>query len=437
MGHTIFSVEPGSIADQLGILPGDALLSIGGEQIIDWIDYQALCCAGHIRLLTERSGEQLEYDFEKDPYEPLGLTFGDTLMSGVRNCANRCIFCFVDQLPACARPSMRVKDDDWRLSLMMGNFITLTNVGDRELERIIRRNATPLYISVHATDGDLRAQLLGSPRGRLLMDQLARLARGGISFHLQAVLVPGFNDGAALEKTIADLAALMPAALSLALVPVGLTGHREGLRPIQPFDAAGARAVLEQVDDWQKRLLKAHGARFVYAADEFYLMAGRPFPQDEAYEDYPQIDNGVGLCRLLWTEFEAAFEDADIARAIPARVALATGVSVAPFMQKLLNAHPIKGVEARVYPVTNRFFGPSVTVSGLIAGADLIEQLRPVEADRILITRCMLRDGEDVFLDGVTLEEARRALGRPVVPVERTGEALLNALCGAEVAFMP
>ncbi len=430
MSHRIERVEPGSLAERLGLLTGDRLISIDGQSVIDFVDYQALCCAGKLRLVVERDGKRIEFAVKKDEYEPLGLEFHGQLMGGPRNCCNHCAFCFVDQLPSGARPTLHVKDDDWRLSLLMGNFVTLTNVGDRELDRIIARRASPLYISVHATDPLLRARLMGTPRAAAIDRQLDRLARGGIRFHTQAVICPGLNDGEALERTISDLAAMYPSARSLALVPVGLTAHRDGLKDLAPFDAESARQLLDQVNAWRGRLKERLGTGFVQAADEFYLMAGRPFPQESEYEGYPQIENGVGMCRLLEREFDEAYRAADQA-ARPARVAIACGVSVAPFLEKLVREHPLAGVEIAVIPVTNGYFGPTVTVSGLLTGGDLIRSLKGVTADRVLITECMLREGDDVFLDGMVLNEVKKALGINILPVGRRGDQLLDALAGA------
>ncbi len=430
MNHRIRRVEPGSLAGRLGLRAGDRLVSIDGQSILDLIDYQALCCTQKLRVVVERGGKQTEYSIEKDDYEPLGLEFEGQLMSGVRNCCNECVFCFVDQLPGNSRATLHVKDDDWRLSLMMGNFVTLTNVGPRELDRIIARRASPLYISVHATDPALRARLLGTPRGANILWQLNKLSKGGIRFHLQAVICPGLNDGEALDRTLSDLAALHPAALSLALVPVGLTTHRLGLNALKPFDAAGATRLLNQVYAWRGKLKKELGTGFVQAADEFYLMAGRPFPDEGDYEGYPQIENGVGMCRLLEREFDEAYRAAGWT-AKNARLAIACGVSVAPFLEKLIQNHPLQGVETCVIPVENGYFGPTVTVSGLLTGQDLIRGLQNIKADRVLITECMLREGDDVFLDGMTLNDVSKALGLEFLPVGRRGDQLLDALRGA------
>jgi len=428
MPHTITAVLPDSIAQQLEIVPGDALVSINGETVVDWIDYEAFCCTEQMTLVIRRGEEEIEYELEKDEYEPLGLQFETQLMSPLRSCANKCMFCFVDQLPENVRPSLRVKDDDWRMSLMMGSFVTLTNVSDKELDRIIARQASPLYISVHATDPKLRAQLLGTPLASKIMSQLNKLKNAGLSFHAQAVLCPGINDGEQLKKTVEQLAALYPACQSLALVPVGLTGHREGLCELRKFTKAEARAVVDSVAKWQEKYLKKFDTSFVSASDEFYVAAGVRIPADERYEDYPQIENGVGLMRLLETEMEYAYEDADLSSARPARIIDACGVSVAPFMKSLFRRFEIPGVEVEVVPIENHFFGPSVTVSGLLTGSDLIRELKGVDADRILITECMLREFEDVFLDDMPLSEVEKEIGVPIVKVGRRGEDLLNAL---------
>lgn len=432
MGHKVFAVESGSIADQLGIRPGDELLKMNGERVIDWVDYQALSSQEKMNVVFLQNGEETEFEFEKDDYEPLGISFEDDMLGGIRNCANRCTFCFVDQLPEGCRETMRVKDDDWRLSLMMGNYVTLTNVGDNELERIIKRQATPLYISVHAMDPELRVKLLGCENAGKLPFQLIKLAEGGIQFHTQCVLCPGLNDGEALIETIESLMDLAPSCLSLALVPVGLTSHRNGLDEIHPYTKEEAKKVLEIAKKYRKIALRELDTRFVFPSDEFYLIAGEEIPSDSEYEDYAQIDNGVGLVRSLIEEYEYAYSE------LPAKykktgrelrtVTLATGVSAAPILKKLMDDHPITSLNIKVTAIKNRFFGESVTVAGLVTGNDLVNQLKTQKTDAILITECMLRSEKDRFLDDMTLEDASRVLGKPIVPVGRTGEDLLNTL---------
>lgn len=430
MSHLIVSVDPRSPADRAGIRPGDRLARIGGVPVIDFIDYQALTAQRRLTVQVRRDGESLDFTVRKDEYAPLGLNFQTPMMSGTRLCCNKCLFCFVDQLPEDARETMRVKDDDWRMSLMMGNYVTLTNVSEVELDRIIERHCSPLYISVHATDPDLRAHLVGTPRARRLMDQLKRLSDGGISFHCQCVLCPGLNDGAALDRTIRELSAL-PGARSLALVPVGLTGHREGLSALRTYTREEARAVIELSEKWRTRLLEARDTRFVFPSDEFYLQADWPIPPDEAYEGYDQIDDGVGLLRLLETEYREAWETLpeDRRRSTPdgRPLAIACGQSAAPFIRQMLADFPVAGADIRVYAIENTWFGPTVTVSGLITGRDLTEQMAGVPCGAVMITEVMLRDG-CLFLDDMTLDEATRRLGKPVVPVGRRGEELLEAI---------
>lgn len=432
MAQRVVSVEQDSIAEELGILPGDELVSINGERVIDFIDYQALSANEEIDLVMLRGGEQIEYSLEKDDWEPLGMVFENDMMSGIRNCANKCIFCFVDQLPAGVRETMRVKDDDWRMSLMMGNYVTLTNVGDKELDRIIKRGASPLYISVHATDPELRCHLLGNPKAGNIMDQLKKLADAGIQFHTQAVLCPGINDGEQLERTIEDIASLYPAAQSLALVPVGLTEHREGLENLRPYRPHEAQAVLDIADAWRKELRNMFGTNFVFPSDEFYLQAKREVPSDASYEGYEQIDNGIGLIRLFRTEFEDAYADLPdkLRKEKPVKheLAIACGTSIGRELRDLTESHPIAGVHCTVYPLKNTFFGETVTVSGLLTGGDLITQLKGIECEAILIPEVMLRDGEDTFLDDSTVSDVEKALGKRIVVVGRRGDEFVQAL---------
>ncbi len=438
MSHLIVSVDPGSPADRAGIRAGDRLARIGGVTVIDFIDYQALSARRRLTLQVLRDGAPVDFAIRKDEYAPLGLNFETPMMSGTRLCCNKCLFCFVDQLPDGARDTMRVKDDDWRMSLMMGNYVTLTNVSDAELDRIIARHCSPLYISVHCTDPDLRTHVLGTPRARRLMGQLQRLSDGGVEFHCQCVLCPGINDGDALDRTIRELSALQ-GARSLALVPVGLTGHRDGLTALRPYRPEEARAVVALAEKWRARLLDSRGTRFVFPSDEFYLQADWPIPPDEAYEDYGQIDDGVGLLRLLDTEYQDAWRQLPEAmrRATPggAKLAIACGKSAADFIRQMLQDYPVSGANISVYALENTYFGPTVTVSGLITGGDLTRQMAGVACEAIMITAVMLRD-DAVFLDDMTLDEAVARLGKPVRPVGRRGEDLLNTileLSGAEI----
>ena len=438
MSHIIQAVDPHSPARRAGLRAGDRLTRINGEVVVDFIDYQALTANRALSVRVLRGDQALEFRIRKDEYAPLGLRFEKPMMSPTRLCCNKCLFCFVDQLPDDARDTMRVKDDDWRMSLMMGSYVTLTNVSDRELQRIIDRHASPLYVSVHCTDPDLRSRVLGTPRAARLMKQLRMLSDGGVECHCQCVLCPGINDGAALERTIRELSEI-PGMRSLALVPVGLTGHREGLCALRPYTRDEARAVVAIAEKWRPILLKKRGTRFVFPSDEFYLQADWPIPPDEAYEGYEQIDDGVGLLRLLDTEFRDAWRQLPEAmrQAAPggAKLAIACGRSAGDFIRRMLRECPVSGASVSVYALENTYFGPTVTVSGLITGGDLTRQMAGVDCEAVMITTCMLRD-DAVFLDDMTLDEAVRRLGKPIRPVGRRGEDLLNAileLSGAEV----
>ena len=438
MSHVIVSVDRGSPAARAGIRAGDRLTRISGVTVVDFIDYQALSVQRRLTVQVLRDGQTLDFPIRKDEYAPLGLNFETPMMSGTRLCCNKCLFCFVDQLPGNARDTMRVKDDDWRMSLMMGNYVTLTNVSDAELARIIERRCSPLYISVHCTDPDLRTHVLGTPRARRLMDQLKKLSDGGIEFHCQCVLCPGINDGPALDRTIRELSAL-PGARSLALVPVGLTGHREGLTELRTYRPQEARAVVALAESWRAKLLEARGTRFVFPSDEFYLQANWPIPPDEAYEGYEQIDDGVGLLRLLDTEYQEAWRQLpeNMRKAAPGgkALAIACGKSAGDFIRQMLQDYPVTGANISVYALENTYFGPTVTVSGLITGGDLTRQMAGVDCEAIMVTTCMLRD-DDLFLDDMTLEEAVGRLGKPIRPVGRRGEDLVNMileLIGSEI----
>ena len=431
MSQRIVSVMTGSLAARSGIRAGETLLSINRTPVLDLVDYQFLTARASLELLLEGAdGAQRTVHIHKLVEEPLGLTLESSLMSCPKTCANHCMFCFIEQMPPGMRPSLYVRDDDWRLSLMAGNFVTLTNLPPRELERMIERRASPLYISVHTTNGELRKRMLSHMHADRIMEHLRRFADNGMSFHCQVVLCPGINDGEELNRTLTDLASLSPHALTVALVPVGLTRYREHLYPLRPYTKEEAEQVIRQAEAFQVRMLAQAGTRFVFPSDEFYQIAGHPLPDADSYEDFPQFENGVGLLARLRDEFEAALRLDPDTPGEPRRVVMATGTSVAPFMRELLAAHPIGGVDVRVVPILNHFFGETVTVSGLITGQDLVAQLRGTTADEILITESMLREGEDIFLDDMTLAQAQEALGIRITPVPDDGADLLDALRG-------
>ncbi len=433
MSSKITHVQPGSIAQRLGLVEGDQLDSIAGEPIIDQIDYQALTARTRFPMeITRADGSRKTLTVRKQDWEPLGLTLDQSIISNPRPCHNKCIFCFIDQMPPGMRDTLYVKDDDWRLSLMMGNFVTLTNVSDQEFDRILRRKVSPLYISVHATDPEVRTKMMRNPKAHMIMDRLRTLKEHGIRFHCQVVLCPGWNDGSVLMQTLADLETLRPAACSVALVPVGLTKHREGLAEITPYSRETAQALVDQITPMQKDYLARLGTRFVFPSDEFYCLSGRKLPEDEDYEDYPQIENGVGMLRLFETDIRYASEDYPCDTPCAKRRLIACGTSVAPFMRDMLDRYAPKGTQITVQPIINRFFGESVTVTGLITGGDLIEQLKGADCDEILLCRNMLRSEGDLFLDNISLEQVRDAIGLPIRIVENTGEGFWRAVCGME-----
>nr|MDD6335229.1 DUF512 domain-containing protein [bacterium] len=426
MGHTVTSVAEGSIADELGIRPGDELLRVNGQRVRDCIDYWLLTSGEDIKLTLSRHGIPRTYTITRELDEPLGLGFDSVLMDKTHTCANRCVFCFVDQQPAGFRPSLTIKDDDWRLSFLMGSFVTLTNVSEKTIERIIAQQISPLYISVHATDPQVRTRLLRNPRAGRMMQLLSRLAQGGIRFHTQVVLCPGLNDGEVLEKTIRDLDCLRPMALSLAVVPVGLTGHRQGLEPIRPVGYEEAQQALSIIHRHQMQSLEKTGQRFVFAADELYLAARHPIPSAPEYEDAGQYENGVGISALLYQELTEALPNVSPR---PGRQTLVTGTLAAPMLSDWVAALPEGFPDTRVVACVNHTFGPSVTVAGLLCASDVIAALKGMDlGERVLIPRVMLRDGCGPTLDDWTVESLAGALGVPVVPIENDGMALARAL---------
>ncbi|MBR4459017.1 MAG: DUF512 domain-containing protein [Clostridia bacterium] len=432
MPTEIVHVSPGSVADRLGLRAGDRLDLIAGEPVIDQIDYQALTSRSRFDLVFRRGDETRTLHVRKADWEPLGITLDQSIVSSPRPCANRCVFCFIDQMPPGMRETLYVKDDDWRLSLMMGNYITMTNMTDAEFERVIRRHVSPLYISVHATDPDVRTRMLHNPRAGRLTERLRMLKEAGIRFHCQIVLCPGWNDGEVLDRTLRDLGELWPAACSAALVPVGLTKFREGLEPLTGYDSRSAADLLDRVEPFREAFLRDHGTRFAFPSDEFYCLSGRDLPPDEAYEDYPQIENGVGMLRMFETELMVAAEDEPVASTPPRHLVIACGTSVAQTMRRWCDTLAPEGTTVEVLPIRNRFFGESITVSGLLTAGDLIDQAGRVEADAVLITRSMLRADGDLFLDDMNLTQVQEKFRSPLRVVENTGTGLWRAISGLE-----
>ena len=436
MGKQIIkSVDPGSPAARAGVRPGEILTHINGKSIRDVLDYKYYAYDPALELtLASPCGQARTLRVRKGEGEDLGLEFETYLMDQARSCANQCIFCFVDQMPKGMRETLYFKDDDARLSFLMGNYITLTNLSDREVQRIIDLRISPINISVHTTNPQLRCMMLGHRNAGKSMEVMRRFAQAGITMNCQIVACPGINDGPELRRSMTELADLYPGVNSVSVVPVGITRFREGLYPLAPYDRAGAAEVLDMVEAFAADCLKRLGTRLFWCSDEFYLKAERPLPEDEYFEDYTQLENGVGMLTLLRTEFRGALLVLEEGQR-PAPFSIATGVSAAPFLQEMVDlagekCHTMSG---RVYPIVNRFFGETITVAGLVTGGDLMEQLKgkPL-GERLLIPASMLRHGENVFLDDVTLEQVSQTLGVPVVPVEQDGGALADAIFGLE-----
>ena len=416
------------------VRPGDALVAINGHEIEDVLDYRYWSYEERLTLTIRRpDGSEHTVKVRKDAGEDLGLDFDEYLMDKPWGCSNRCVFCFVDQLPRGMRKSLYFKDDDARLSFLTGSYITLTNLSEREFERICALRISPINVSVHATDPDMRAKLMGNPRAADILTPLRRLAEAGITMNCQIVCCPGWNDREQLSRSMRELAELYPGVYSVSIVPVGLTMHREKLEKLTPFDRAGACETIDRVESFAAECLEKYGSRIFWCSDELYLKAGREVPADEYYEEYSQLENGVGLMRLLETEFLEALEDVTADAGSGSAFCIATGVSAAPLLEKLLQTGHKKcaNIKGQVYAVVNDFFGHTIDVAGLVTGGDLIAQLKGRDlGERVLIPHNMLRHGEGVFLDDVTLEEASAALGVPVVPIGSSGAELLDAMLG-------
>ena len=429
MPYRIADVQPGGLAARHGLRPGDAIETINGEPLLDQVDYEALTSRSRVRMTVLRpDGTRRELTIIKPREAPLGLTMEDAFLEmKPMACRNHCIFCFIDQMPPSLRQTLYVKDDDWRFSLMMGNYVTLTNLSDEAFDRVIRRRASPLYISVHAMNPEVRVRMLRNPAAARLPERLTRLKEAGLRFHCQIVLCPGINDGPVLDETLEALAGYLPAAQSAALVPVGLTRFREKLAPLTTYDEAGARAVLRQAEQWQQRFLKQAGTRFAFPSDEFFCRAGLPLPEEAWYEGYPQIENGVGLLRQYEEVLRARSEQGrrDGERGADRRVTILCGTSIAPVMKEWMTRYAPPGPRITVQPVINRFFGDTITVSGLLTGQDLMAAAREAQADEIMISANCLRSEGDRFLDDMPLSELTDAFR---VTVINTGASLYEAL---------
>ena len=435
MSGKIASIDPGSPAARARIHVGETLLSINGKTIKDVLDYRFYAYDPALTLVLRRpDGAERTVHIRKEEGEDIGLNFETYLMDEERCCSNHCLFCFVDQMPQGMRDTLYFKDDDARLSFLMGNYITLTNLSRRELQRICDLHISPINISVHATDPAVRRLLLGNQRrGGECLEIMEQFARAGIVMNCQIVACPGLNDGGVLQRSMEDLAALYPQVKSVSVVPVGLTRYRKGLYPLRPYTVDEAREVVGQVEAYGARCLGEKGSRIFWCSDEFYLQGELPLPEDAFYEAYTQLENGVGMLRLLEVELNGAALGAP--QNIPvAPFSIATGVAAAPFLREIIDRAAAKchtKLDYQIYPIVNHFFGETITVAGLLTGQDLLAQLRGKDlGTRVLLPQNTLRHGETVFLDDMTLEELSQGLGVPVVPVNQDGFDLFEAVFG-------
>ena len=441
--HIIKAVEPGSIAEELEVEARDVLLAINNQEIEDVFDYRCMILEEYLEVLIRKAdGEEWLLEVDKDEDEDLGLEFETDLMSDYRSCTNKCIFCFIDQMPKGMRDTLYFKDDDSRLSFMQGNYITLTNMKDKDIDRIIRLKLAPINISVQTTNPELRCKMLNNRFAGEKLNYLQKLYENGIEMNGQIVCCKGVNDGAELKRSIEDLMQYLPFMRSVSVVPAGITKYREGLYPLELFSKEEAEEIIDLIESYQQKCFEEYGLHFIHASDEWYIIAGREFPQEETYDDYIQLENGVGMMRLLRTEFTEAMEQlknsekyAELKEQLHRTITVATGRLAAPLLTEMAGElmDEFTGLQINVVPIRNDFFGETITVSGLITGQDLIKQLKEkkesgMELGDVMIPSNMLRTGELVFLDDVTTAEAEAALGVKVVINGPEGKDFVEAV---------
>ncbi len=438
--HIVSGVLPGSIAEELEIEAGDRLLSIDNTEIEDIFDYQFLIQDTYIEVEIEKpDGEQWLLEVEKEFDEDLGITFENGLMDEYRSCHNKCIFCFIDQMPKGMRETLYFKDDDSRLSFLQGNYVTLTNMSDHDIERIIRYRLAPINISFHTMNPELRCRMLNNRFAGEALKKADRLYEAGIAMNGQIVLCRGINDGPELEYSISELTGYLPYLESVSVVPVGLSRYREGLCPLEPFTREDAREVLRIIHKWQEQIYRERGTHFVHASDEWYILAQEELPGEERYDGYPQLENGVGMTRLLLSEFDRERERLRRERPIPdlsvrEEMSIATGRLAYPYIlqmaERMMEDFP--GLLIHVYAIRNDFFGEMITVSGLLTGQDILAQLKDKPLGRrLLLPQNVLRSGEEVFLDDLTLEELKNTLQVEINIVKSSGCDFIDAVLGS------
>ena len=435
-GHVIDGIEPGSIAEELEIEPGDTLVSVNGSPITDVFDYQYLTNEEYLEILIRKAdGEEWELEIEKEFEEDLGLIFENGLMDEYRSCRNKCVFCFIDQMPPGMRETLYFKDDDSRLSFLQGNYVTLTNMSDKDIDRIVRYHLAPINISFQTTNPELRCKMLHNRFAGEALKKVQKLYEAGIEMNGQIVLCKGLNDGPELERSIRDLSAYLPHLQSVSIVPVGLTKYREGLYPMVPFTKEEARAVTALVHDWQEKLYAQWGTHFIHCGDEWYILSEEDMPPAETYDGYLQLENGVGMTRLLLDEVDDALAE-ETGDDRECHLVLATGVLAGPFMKRIVAQVQQKfpGIHVDVRVIRNDFFGEKITVAGLLTAQDLIAQLSGTldGAERLLIPSVMLKNDEPIFLDDMSLDAFSEALHIPVTVVESGGQDLVDAIINIE-----
>ena len=436
--HIIKKVLPDSIAEEMGIEAGDKLLQISDTDIEDIFDYQFLVQDEYIEVLIEKAdGEQWLLEVDKEFDEDLGIEFENGLMDNYRSCHNKCIFCFIDQMPKGMRDTLYFKDDDSRLSFLQGNYVTLTNMSDHDIDRIIRYNLSPINISFQTTNPELRCKMLNNRFAGEALKKAERLYEAGILMNGQIVLCKGINDGAELERSISDLSRYLPYLESVSVVPVGLSKHREGLYSLEPFTKEDARKVLETVHKWQDKLYPEHDLHFIHASDEWYILAGEALPEADNYDGYIQYENGVGMLRMLMDEVEDAICKAKDSGLVPAamkrKISIATGKLAYPYIKEFAEKVMAlcEGLEIFVYAIRNDFFGESITVSGLITGQDICSQLKNQPLGEVLLLpENILRSGEEVFLDDLTIRDVQNTLQVRVDIVKSNGYDLVGHMLG-------
>lgn len=441
--HTVKEVRTGSIAEEMEIEAGDCLLEINGEKIQDIFDYQFLVQDEYIEVFIRKpSGEEWLLEIDKEYGEDLGIVFENGLMDEYRSCKNKCIFCFIDQMPGGMRETLYFKDDDSRLSFLQGNYVTLTNMSQEDIDRIIRYHMSPINISFQTTNPQLRCRMLNNRFAGEALRKVDVLYEAGITMNGQIVLCKGVNDGAELERSIRDLTKYLPHLESVSVVPVGLSKYREGLYPLEAFNQEDAIRVLDLIEEWQKKVLDSHGTHFIHASDEWYILADRALPQAKRYDGYLQLENGVGMLRLLLDEFEEAYKELEASESLPAIkerrriVSVATGKLAFPYISelssRLMDLAPL--LEIHVYQIKNDFFGEAITVSGLLTGRDIQKQLMgKTLGEKLYLPENILRSGEDVFLDDMTIGELESSLQVPVDIVKSSGKDFVNRLTGLVV----